>query len=249
MFENVAHVRKSTVGTEILEGVNRLQTENCTRWNSQLTMILSVLNVPKEMLAKIKVPQLTAYERKILAELVEILLPFLDSTEFVQIEKYPSAGYVLPCMKRRHQPKLYILASKATKHLTTQHSSEVAQPEPEKEIPISAKRKHLFSFLDSENCEVSSSSDSDLVMNECTKYLGESCEPGQCNPLEFWKEHLDVYPTLAKVALEVLHVLASSSAVERIFSTAGLIYKLLRCRLFDERFEQLIFVKCNGVTL
>ena len=53
-------------------------------------------NVPKEKLAKIKVPLLTAYERKILVELVESLLPFLDTTEFVQTETCPSAGYVLP---------------------------------------------------------------------------------------------------------------------------------------------------------
>ena len=85
-------------------------------------------------------------------------------------------------MKRRHLPKLYILASKATEHLSTQHSSEVTQPEPEKEIPNSAKCKRLFSFFDPENCEVSSSS----VMKGCTKYLGESCKPGQCNLLEFW---------------------------------------------------------------
>ena len=94
----MSHVRKSTIATEILEGVNRLQSENCTRWNSQLAMIQSVLNAPKDKLAKLKVPQLTTYERKVLAELVEILLPFLDATEFVQVEKYPSAGYILPCI-------------------------------------------------------------------------------------------------------------------------------------------------------
>ncbi len=49
----VSFVRKSTIATDILEGVNRLQTENCTRWNSQLAMIQSVLNVPKEKLAKL----------------------------------------------------------------------------------------------------------------------------------------------------------------------------------------------------
>ena len=31
-----------------------------------------------------------------------------------------------------------LLESKAIKHLSTQHSSETAQPEPEKETPISA---------------------------------------------------------------------------------------------------------------
>ena len=54
-----------------------------------------------------------------------------------------------------------------------------------------------------------------------------ACEPGQWNSLELWKELLHIYPALAKAAVEVLLVPASSSAVERIFSTAGLIYRRL----------------------
>ncbi|KAI0215018.1 hypothetical protein LSAT2_032966, partial [Lamellibrachia satsuma] len=34
----VNHVRKSTVATELLEGENKLQAANATRWNSQLKM-------------------------------------------------------------------------------------------------------------------------------------------------------------------------------------------------------------------
>ena len=39
----VAFVRKSTIATDLLEGENRLQADNVTRWNSQLIMIKSVL--------------------------------------------------------------------------------------------------------------------------------------------------------------------------------------------------------------
>ena len=119
------------------------------------------------------------------------------------------------------------------KHYSAPQSSEATQPVPEKasDAHISAKRKRLFSLLDSETCDDSTSSE-----DECAKYLSEPCEPGHCNPLEFWKENSKVYS-----------VLASSAPVERIFSTAGLIYKPMRCCLYDKRFEQLMFMKCNGV--
>ena len=35
----VAFVQKSTIATDLLEGENRLQAENATRWNLQVTMI------------------------------------------------------------------------------------------------------------------------------------------------------------------------------------------------------------------
>ncbi len=37
----VAFVRKSTIATDLLEGENRLQIDNATRWNSQLKLIRS----------------------------------------------------------------------------------------------------------------------------------------------------------------------------------------------------------------
>ena len=58
-----------------------------------------------------------------------------------------------------------------------------------------------------------------------------------------------MYPTNAEVATEVIHMPASSGSVERIFRTAGLIYKPIRRRLSDKRFEQLMFIKCNTVVL
>ena len=48
----VNHVRKSIHASELLDGEKRLQTATTTRWNSQLTMIRSVLNIPDEKMKK-----------------------------------------------------------------------------------------------------------------------------------------------------------------------------------------------------
>lgn len=66
----VNFVRKSLCASEILEDYKRLQTANVTRWNSQLFMIKSVLNVPEAKLNMIECDfKLTSYERKLLNEL------------------------------------------------------------------------------------------------------------------------------------------------------------------------------------
>ena len=41
----VNHVRHSTLASELFENVGRLQAANVTRWNSQLTMLKSLLKV------------------------------------------------------------------------------------------------------------------------------------------------------------------------------------------------------------
>ena len=46
----VSHVKKSIHATEALESEKSLQKATVTRWNSQLTMIRSILRIPKEKL-------------------------------------------------------------------------------------------------------------------------------------------------------------------------------------------------------
>ena len=48
----VNYVRKSVNASEMLEDYNRLQAANVTRWNSQLYMLRSILNVPEDELNK-----------------------------------------------------------------------------------------------------------------------------------------------------------------------------------------------------
>ena len=50
----VSHVRKSHKASEILEKFNKLQISNATRWNSQLTMLRSILKVPNDIMDKIE---------------------------------------------------------------------------------------------------------------------------------------------------------------------------------------------------
>ena len=96
----VSFVRKSTVAADVLQHEKRLQTSNTTRWNSQLKMIGSVLLVPESKLAEVdEAPKLTSHERNVLRDIVEILTPFEEATDFVQTDCIPSAGYVLPCVR------------------------------------------------------------------------------------------------------------------------------------------------------
>ena len=93
----VSFVRKSTMAADVLQHETKLQTSNTTRWNSQLKMIRSVLKLPESKLAEIHdAPKLTSNERNILQDIVEIVLPFEEATDFVQVSCVPSAGYVLP---------------------------------------------------------------------------------------------------------------------------------------------------------
>ena len=99
----VSHVRKSTIAAEALEGGCRLQPANETRWNSQLVMIRSILNVPEDKLRDIDSIHpailLTTYERGILQELCDMLQPFEAATLYAQKENTVSSSLVVPCVR------------------------------------------------------------------------------------------------------------------------------------------------------
>ena len=64
-----------------------------TRWNSQLIMIKSVLNIPEDKLNKAEgANKISSYERKLLSELCCILDPIEFATVLVQKEKCVSAS-------------------------------------------------------------------------------------------------------------------------------------------------------------
>ena len=96
----VSFVRRSTVAADVLKDETRLQADNTTSWNSQLKMIRSVLAVSDSVLSRVEnVPKLTTHEKNLLQDMVDILTPFEEATEFVQVGCVPSAGYVLPCIR------------------------------------------------------------------------------------------------------------------------------------------------------
>ena len=95
----VSHVRKSIVSSEILESEKCLKAANVTRWNSQLKMIRSILRIPEEKLQSLDTHKLTAYDRKILEDVVEILTPFETATHCIQGDKVVTSSMVVPCVR------------------------------------------------------------------------------------------------------------------------------------------------------
>lgn len=91
----VSHVRKSTHATDLPEGEARLQT----RWHSEVTMIKYFLKIPQEKLDKLETSaKLTYHDRCVLSDLVSILTPFAEATNFTQGQNIVTASYVIPCV-------------------------------------------------------------------------------------------------------------------------------------------------------
>ena len=65
------------------------------------------------------------------------------------------------------------------------------------------------------------------------------------DPLAWWKVNEKHFIHVARDARSVLSIRASSAPVERIFSTAGKIFRPERTRLRAEKFESMMFIKCN----
>ena len=65
------------------------------------------------------------------------------------------------------------------------------------------------------------------------------------DPLLFWKLNENRYKELSKLARKYLGVLASSAAVERMFSIAGHVFHTKRRRMGQLLFSALVFLKLN----
>ncbi|XP_048867862.1 E3 SUMO-protein ligase ZBED1-like isoform X4 [Brienomyrus brachyistius] len=95
----VSFCHKSPVATEIL-GDYKLCHSNVARWNSQLKMLKSVLNIPTGVLGQLECPvQLSPTEFKIMQELCVVLEPFEEVTDRCQAEKAVTSSLVIPCVR------------------------------------------------------------------------------------------------------------------------------------------------------
>jgi len=63
--------------------------------------------------------------------------------------------------------------------------------------------------------------------------------------MEFWKDNWALLPQLFKVACRILCVPASSSASERVFSTAGRLLEKRRTNLSSNSTNSLLFLHSN----
>jgi hypothetical protein len=123
-------------------------------------------------------------------------------------------------------------------------SSSVVQPTTSQE-PL-AKKAKLFSFMDSPSQTSQLDHDDAFDMHqELMDFCKAKLLDYNSDPLIWWKSHASEFPKLARMAKTALSIPASSAPVERIFSTAGKIFRPERTRLTSEKFETLVFIKCN----
>ena len=84
----VAYARRSVHATGVLKNFNTLQRANATRWNPELKMIGSILNVPIAILNELDTSnKLTAYKRNLLSSSCDILEPYVIATDYTPGEK------------------------------------------------------------------------------------------------------------------------------------------------------------------
>ncbi|XP_032790560.2 uncharacterized protein LOC116927638 [Daphnia magna] len=76
-----------------------------------------------------------------------------------------------------------------------------------------------------------------IELNEVDRYINDGCGV---------LEDLNRYPTIKQIFIEYNSALPSSTACERLFSTAGWIFVPKRTNLSDAKFDRLVFLKQNG---
>lgn len=155
---------------------------------------------------------------------------------------YKFASVLDPRFKLRWLPSAQTKATMKEELISALASRATASSQPPSSPSSTppAKRPRLFQFMEEE--DITTPAD---TPQEVQDYLGEKCLPYKANPLHFWQTNEHRFPQLAKLAQYYLAIPASSAPVERIFSTAGKIFKPERACLADSNFEALMFIKCN----
>lgn len=116
--------------------------------------------------------------------------------------------------------------------------------------------KNLFSRFESENIDEDINQDENSSGSEEFEYhLKKSDELDRYllfefekteqteNPLEFWKNHRNQFPYLAQYARTIFSIPATTTNVEREFSTAGWILNQRRTNLKPEEVDKILFIR------
>ena len=80
------------------------------------------------------------------------------------------------------------------------------------------------------------------AISEIDQYLKLPVLNRKSDPLEWWKENGNLFPSLSILARKYLTVIATSVPSERLFSTAGELISARRSRLKLENVDMLLFL-------
>ena len=114
---------------------------------------------------------------------------------------------------------------------------------PTESAPAPKRKKTAFDVLLGE--EEETNGDSTSIEEQIGHYFAEKPAPRDCYPLKWWQQNEFRFQYLAKVARSILCVPATSTASERLFSTAGLTVTKLRSCLKPENVDALLFLNKN----
>lgn len=81
------------------------------------------------------------------------------------------------------------------------------------------------------------------ILAEISQYLGDEPDSRQTSPLTFWQSRQDIYPGLAKMAMHLLAIPATSYPSEGVFNKTKRILGPQRANLASLNVEVLLCVK------
>ena len=113
------------------------------------------------------------------------------------------------------------------------------------DIGTSPSPKRHKSALDELLGDIDDESENSNASDELSRYFTEKVAPRNSNPLDWWKQNEFRFKRLAKLAKEILGIPATSTASERLFSTAGLTVTKLRNSLKPDNVDALVFLNKN----
>uniref|UniRef100_A0A2S2PPI5 Zinc finger BED domain-containing protein 1 n=1 Tax=Schizaphis graminum TaxID=13262 RepID=A0A2S2PPI5_SCHGA len=115
-------------------------------------------------------------------------------------------------------------------------------------IPTSSinKEDSIWNDFDLEVTDIVQSQDPKaLIIIEVDKYLQEPIIARTNDPLKWWNENKNVYPSLFEIMKRRFCIQGTSVPSERIFSKSGQVVTEKRNRLTSKRVEQIIFLNSN----
>jgi len=124
--------------------------------------------------------------------------------------------------------------------------SMIASTVDDKNGPPPKKKRssfHFMSFMYDKEYSVSQSQPKDLVED----YIEATTVPLSTDAAKFWRDNEEKYPSLSRLAKDILAVPTSSGPVDRLFSTTGKMFTPETCWLDDVTFKHSMFIRCNNM--
>ncbi len=180
----------------------------------------------------------------------------LDIRHYVATMLHPKYRQLRGCSKEERSHACEFIREEMLKIMRNDRSNDLSIIEPKNK-----KQKIEKSILDqyedtSENESDTSEKQDDSIdydvtvhksskPDELTKYLDMYIDKTTLsqNPLEFWKANRTIYPVLARVARKIHCIQATSAAVERQFSGAGIVLNERRTCLNPEHLDDILFIR------